>query len=325
MGNTNGLKIAVTGAAGFIGRAVVDRIAGGALGPVADLRLNDVQAFTHPNATVIRGTYADEAVRQQLNGDGVDLLFHLASLPGGASERDPALGRSVNLDGTIALIDAVAGRDAKLTPPVVVYTSSIAALGMGDAPVTGATALRPGGSYGTHKAMVELYLADLTRRGLVDARCVRPSGIVARPKEAYSGFATAWMSDLFHAAVERRPITVPANGDTQFWLQSIDVVADNIVHAAAMSGEGLSAHRAWTLPATVVRAESLVAALERRTGHKLDVDYAGGPMKQPLLDASDALEVGFVSDGDTDALVDAVVTQIEQRQPAGLAAQVAIP
>ena len=84
MGHANGMKIAITGAAGFIGRAVVSRITGGALGPVADLCLNDVQGFTHPNATVIRGTYADEAVRRQLTADGVDILFHLASLPGGA-------------------------------------------------------------------------------------------------------------------------------------------------------------------------------------------------------------------------------------------------
>ena len=306
---SGGLRVAVTGAAGFIGRTVVARLGAGALGEIADLRLNDVQAIDRPGAIVVQGTYADRQVRERLIGDGVDVLFHLASLPGGASERDPALGRSVNLDGTMALIDAVAAPDA----PVVVYTSSIAALGMGDLPVTGATALRPGGSYGTHKAMIELYLADLTRRGLIDGRAVRPSGIVARPQGAYAGFATAWMSDLFHAAIERRPIAIPARPDTQFWLQSIDVVADNIVHASVMPPDGLPSHRAWTLPATVVRAGALVAALERRTGHAMQVDYADGPMKQPLLDAGAALAVGFITDGDTAALVDAVVSRIERR------------
>ena len=96
MRQSEGLKVAVTGAAGFIGRAVVKRIERCALGPIAELRLNDVQAFEHAGAVVVQGTYAEQNVRDQLVGGGVDILFHLASLPGGASERDPALGKSVN-------------------------------------------------------------------------------------------------------------------------------------------------------------------------------------------------------------------------------------
>ena len=303
---TAGRRVVVTGAAGFIGRAVVERIERGALGPISLLKLNDVRAFDHPGAVVVAGSYAQPGVRDHIADGGIDLLFHLASLPGGASEQDPALGRSVNLDGSIALIDAVAQGGS----PIIVYTSSIAVLGRGEQPVTDATALRPEGSYGTHKAMVEYYLADLTRRGVVDGRAVRPAGIVARPREAFAGFATAWMSDLFHAAVDQREIAIPARADAHIWLQSVDAVADNIIHAALMPGEGLAAQRAWTLPATVVRLDGLVEALGRRTGHVMRIDYRGGPFDQPPLDASAALGVGFISDGDTEALVEIVLARI---------------
>jgi nucleoside-diphosphate-sugar epimerase len=316
MRKSSGLNVALTGAAGFIGRAVTERLERGALGPLADLRLNDVQAFEHPTAQVFVGTYADRTVLNRLVGEGVDVLFHLASLPGGASERDPALGKSVNLDGSLALIDAVAakGRATAASVPIVVYSSSIAAIGRGDQPVTEATALRPIGSYGTHKAMVEFYLADLTRRGVIDARSVRPAGVVARPRDAYAGFATAWMSDLFHAALERRDSAIPAGPDTHIWLQSIDIVADNIVHAARMPAAGLSAHRVWTLPATVVRIGALIDALSRRTGYELRAECGVGQPDQPPLDSSAALALGFVTDGDTDALVDAVIARIERER-----------
>lgn len=302
----------MTGAAGFIGRAVIDRIMRGALGKISTLRLNDVQQFEHDGASIIAGSYADSSVRERLIEGGIDILFHLASLPGGASERDPKLGKSVNLDGTIALLDAAAAREANAGVPVIVYTSSIAALGRSALPVSDETALRPSGSYGTHKAMIEFYLADLTRRGVVDGRSVRPAGIVARPRHAFAGFATAWMSDLFHAAAEGRDITIPAREEAHIWLQSIDAVADNIVHAALMPANGLPPHRVWTLPATVVHVGSLVEALRLRTGNRFKVVYSDGPTDQPPLDASSALSLGFISDGNMEGLVDAVISRIER-------------
>ena len=299
----------MTGAAGFIGRAVLELIERGGLGAIAELRLNDVGPIDHPTAVVVQGSFTDQRVRDELCAGGVDILLHLASLPGGASESDPVLGKSVNLDGSIALLDAV-GRAGS---PVVVYASSIAALGRSDQLVTDATALRPVGSYGTHKAMIELYLADLTRRGLVDGRSVRPAGIVARPQSAYAGFATAWMSDLFQAAVERRDIAISARPDTQIWLQSIDTLAKNILHAAQMPSAGLSPQRAWTLPATVVRVETLVEAIGQRVGHALHVRYDDGPIDQQPLDARAALAAGFASDGDIHALVETVLARITRQ------------
>ncbi|MEY2943486.1 MAG: hypothetical protein RLY97_1500, partial [Pseudomonadota bacterium] len=282
------------------------RIAQGALGPIAALRLNDMLVFAQPNAKIIQGSYADSDVREQLIDGGVDVLFHLASLPGAASEIDPVLGKHINLDGSIALLDTVAA----IGVPRVVYASSIAALGRTDSLVTDDTALRPIGSYGTHKAMIELYLADLTRRGVVDGRAVRPAGIVARPRNAYAGFATAWMSDVFHAALEQRDITIPLPSKAHIWLQSIDAVADNIIHAAKMPTLGLSSHRAWTLPATVVCIETLVQALRGRTGYNLRAEYGDGLADHKPLDASAALALGFVSDGDTNGLVNAVISRI---------------
>ena len=312
--DTAGLRVAVTGAAGFIGRALVDRLARGALGAVAELRLNDVHPFERAGAEVVLGSYAEAAVRDRLVGGGVDVLFHLASLPGGAAERDPALGKTVNLDGSMAMLDAVVASATPSRPPTIVYASSIAALGMAKAAVNDATALRPSGSYGTHKAMVEFYLADLTRRGWVDGRSVRPAGIVARPRAAFAGFATAWMSELFHAAVEQGRFTIPAQAQAHVWLQSVDKVADNIVHAALMPAAGLSAQRAWTLPATVARIDQLIEALRRRAGPAFTVDHAPGLVDQPPLDARAALSVGFTSDGDTEALVDAVVSRLQAQR-----------
>ncbi len=123
------MRILVTGAAGFIGSHVVARILDGALGRFDRLVLVDLHAaeVEHAHAEILTGSFADPSVRHLATAGGVDLVFHLASVQGGAAEADYARGRAVNLEGSLALIDAVA--DPR-HPPRVVYTSSIAALGV---------------------------------------------------------------------------------------------------------------------------------------------------------------------------------------------------
>lgn len=303
------MRIVVVGAAGFIGRAVVDRLAAGALGPVTSLTLLDLSGATHPGATrVVEGSYCDAATRSALFAEPADLVFHLASLAGGAAEQDFAKGRGANLDGTLALLDAAAASSDK---PRIVYASSIAALDMGRQRVVADDALRPNGSYGTHKAMVELYLADRSRRGELDGRSVRPSGVVARPLKAYAGFATWWMSDLFRAAFEGRQLAVPVAAQSVIWLQSVAQTADNIIHAARISNDGLPAHRAWTLPPTVTTVADIASALQVQLGRAPQFSYGDTVMALPPIDASDALSMGFGSDGGASDLVANVIAQLE--------------
>lgn len=80
---------------------------------------------------------------------GFDVPFHLASLYGGASDLDPVLNSTVNLDGAIALSITA----AMTAPAVILYPGSTAAAGRPEQRVTNATALRPVATYGAHKAL----------------------------------------------------------------------------------------------------------------------------------------------------------------------------
>lgn len=305
-------RVLVTGAGGFLGRRVVERLlAPGALGPQAVTRVTlvDLQPPPAPADARVRrvqGGFADPAVLAAATDGGVDLLLHLASVPGGAAEAHPAQGRAVNLDGALALFDAVADAEA---PPVVVFTSTIAVHGAGDGgPVGPDTPLRPETSYGAHKLMAEIHLADLVRRGLLDGRSIRPSGIVARPPGGYAGFATAWMSDIFHAVAAGRPFDCPLPAEAAIWLQSVDCAARQVLHAASLGPEGWPAHRALTLPATVAPLGELAAEIARAAGRGPPrVRFAPKGSGLPALDAAPAEALGFRSDGDVAGLVRAVL------------------
>ena len=188
------MKVLVTGAAGFVGSVLAKRLAldAQALGkPVTELILVDAQAPAgtpdsgngagpvSPSVRWCTGNLADTPFVDSLAALAPDVVFHLASMPGGAAERDPGMGLAVNLHGTTRLFEQLA-----LGPnlPVVVFTSTVAVYGGAlPAVVDDATPLQPMTSYATHKLMTEYLLADLSRRGRLDGRTVRLPGIVARP------------------------------------------------------------------------------------------------------------------------------------------------
>ena len=116
------MKALVTGAAGFIGSHVATTLAAqGAEVRIFDVRLPEE---VPTNAEYVAGDIRDPAALAEAL-DGCDAVFHLAAVYS-YRRSDAALMQAVNVEGTRALLDAVARR-AK--PPRVVYTSSCATCG----------------------------------------------------------------------------------------------------------------------------------------------------------------------------------------------------
>ncbi|TWB13983.1 nucleoside-diphosphate-sugar epimerase [Nitrospirillum amazonense] len=316
------MRIILTGAGGFVGRHLARRLLAQGLDGrgVERLALADLEPPQVDDIRVTRvaGDLSDAAVRARLVADGADVLFHLAALPGGAAARDPGLSRKVNLDGTLDLIEAMAAAHGGRTPPPrVVYTSTIAVLGHPlPALVDDATPLRPAMTYGAHKLMVEVALADYRRRGLVDPVAVRLSGILARPGGA-TGLKSAFMSDVFHALAAGRPYTCPVSPTATLWAMSLDRCIDNLLYAAHIDSALMPAGGAVTLPALRVPMGDLIAAIAHRTGtdaglvvHAPDAALEAAFGAHPPLLTPAAEAAGFHHDGTLDALVESALATL---------------
>lgn len=312
------MHVIITGASGFVGRALAARLRReGRLGPrrIERLTLLDA-AFEAPAAEgfirQLAGSITDSSVVQAAFEPGVDVVFHLASIPGGTAEQHYELGRDVNLHGTTLLLEqakAQAERGGRVL--TFVFASTIAVFGLPRLPsVDDDTQLAPQMTYGAQKLIGEILVADFSRRGWVDGRSVRLPGVLARPP-ARTGQLSAFMSDMIRELGAGRPFTCPTSPEATTWASSLPNVVDNLAHAATVDAAALRGRRSVTLPTLHFSfgelAEAIAAvhgpAVRERISWAPDerIETLFGsfpPLRTPAADAA-----GFRHDGDLATLV----------------------
>ncbi|MCC6202180.1 MAG: NAD-dependent epimerase/dehydratase family protein [Gammaproteobacteria bacterium] len=262
------MHIVITGANGFIGahltRALLRRMTEQpAAWPVRQLTVLDLALHHLPEdgrLHCVEGSFADPATLQRALAQPADLVFHLASVPSGRSESDPALGLEVNVQGTLRLLDLL---KAQGQAPTVVFASSIAVYGKPGVPlVTDETPPAPTLSYGAHKVIGEVLVNDYARRGWIKGCSLRLPGIVTRPPEP-NGAVSIFLSDLIRELSQGRPFICPTSRDAHSWLMSIGCCVDNLLHAARLD---CRERRTFLVPPLRVPLGQLVTAIGEQFG-----------------------------------------------------------
>lgn len=312
------MNVLITGAGGYIGAHLAKALlARGELGghPLRAVMLADRSLAPHrdPRVRTLEADLLDPATLAAIAEFAPQCTFHLAAIPGGASEADYVAGRRINLQGTLALFETLADlpREAGAPAPVVVYSSTIAVYGTTLPPlVRPDMPLHPPVTYGAHKLACEILLADFSRRGRLDGRAVRLPGIVARPRSG-PGLASGFMSDIIRALAAGQPYTCPVRPQATAWWMSATRCAENLLHAATMDLAGADAARAWPLPVLRLSVAEVVQAAAELYGadRAALVQYAPDPAIEavygsyPVLDDAPSRSLGLRDDGDAQAML----------------------
>ena len=307
------MRVVVVGGQGFIGQALVARLLGGASidGRRAELITVLDQQVAQRNVDArmryVEGDITESAALERSIEGGVDCVFHLASVPGGAAERDFELGMKVNLYSTLGLLEVLrlAGGAPKL-----VFASSIGVYGVPMPDVIDEDTIPlPSLSYGAQKLIGEYLVSDYGRRGFVDGRSVRIPGIVARPPS--KGMLSLFLSDLIRELSAGRSFVCPVAPEGMSWFMSRPCIVDNLIHAAQLSAAQVATQRSWLLPVLHLSIEDVVEAIARKHGREvlmrvsyqpdraLQAQFASYP---PLLCPSSEA-AGFRHDGSVDQLI----------------------
>jgi nucleoside-diphosphate-sugar epimerase len=313
------MHILVTGAAGMIGRKLTQRLVkDGMLNgkPISKLTLIDVVPPARPEGfagEVVASTSdlpASGEAEKAITGRP-EVIFHLAGVVSGEAELDMDKGYRVNIDGGRGLLDAIrhAGGGYK---PRVVFTSSMAVYG---APFPEAIYddfhLTPLTSYGTAKAIVELLLADYTRRGFCDgiglrfpSICIRPG----KPNKAASGF----FSGIIREPLAGQEAILPVSDTVVHTHASPRAAVGFLIHAAGLSRDKLGGVVNLAMPGACCTVAEQIEALRRIAGDKVAsrirresdelimriVD--GWPRR---LEAKRALALGFTVESSFDEII----------------------
>jgi nucleoside-diphosphate-sugar epimerase len=278
------MHILLTGAAGMIGRKLTARL-------IANKNLN--------GRPIERLTLLDVSAPERPGNSSA----HVTALAADLGE--PAIARA-----------AVAGRPGDDYRPRFVFTSSIAVFG---APfpesIPDDFALTPLTSYGAQKAMIELMLADYTRRGFVDGVGIRLPNIVVRPgkpNKAASGF----FSSIIREPLNGEEATLPVDEGVRNWHASPRAAVGFLIHGAELDAKELGPRINLTMPGVCCTVGEQIAALRRIAGDKAvaRIRRAPDPLVQRIVagwpgrfDAKRASALGFKTEASFDEIIRAHV------------------
>ena len=271
------MRVVITGGAGFLGRLLAKRLldrgelkdASGTLRAIDELVLVDQVAaegevwLGDRRVSQVTGDIADRTVLARAITPNAASIFHLAAVVSGQAEADFDIGMRVNVDATRTLLELARGMPS---PPKFVFTSSIAVFGGAlPAVLPDTQMLTPQGSYGAQKAMGELLVSDMSRRGMIDGRSLRLPTITVRPGKPNKA-ASSFASGIIREPMAGVDAVCPVRPETAMWVQSPPRVIENLVIGHEAPASALQTSRSISVPGITVAVSEMVASLARVAG-----------------------------------------------------------
>lgn len=319
-------NILITGGAGFIGQALTAALIESA--PITRLTITDVIEPPVPESvsqhkdriiTVKSDLTNPSAIDALLTSTTFTTVYLLHGLMSGGAEANLELGWRVNWDSHRGIIDHLR---THAPGTVTIFPSSLAVYGpsVPGGVTSEATCPVPQSSYGAQKLMVETYINDFSRRGLINGRVVRLPTVIVRPG-APSAAASSFASGIVREPLKGERSVLPVARDLEMWVCSPRTVVSNLVYVKDVPKERFGISRVVNLPGITVSVEQILKALEAVGGSKAIslIDEVRDPKIEAIVgswpakfDIKRAEELGLKGDGSLVETVQAFAASLNQ-------------
>ncbi len=235
----------ITGAAGEIGQALIERLSDGGCDALATI---DLQPLDEAGSSRVRRAYTgsilDRGLLEAIQAEyAIDRIYHLAALLSTRSEFTPVTAHEVNVTGTLNLLEFAMSQSRSHGRPVMFfYPSSIAAFGVpakvGERPLREHEYNTPTTMYGCNKLYCEhlgrYYAAHYkqldaeSHAGRIDFRALRFPGLISAITIP-SGGTSDYAPEMIHAAAKGERYACFVRPDTRIPFMAMPDAVDAIL------------------------------------------------------------------------------------------------
>lgn len=289
----------ITGAAGEIGHALIERLADESDAPVATIDLQPLDDSIRDRVRrIYTGSILDRGLLEQIQAEyAVDRVYHLAALLSTRSEFTPVTAHDVNVTGTMNLLEfAMTQARSHGRPVMFFYPSSIAAYGVpaevGNRPLREHEYNTPTTMYGCNKLYCEhlgRYYAEHYKQldaeshaGRVDFRALRFPGLISAVTIP-SGGTSDYAPEMIHAAAKEEAYACFVRPDTRIPFMAMPDAVDAIMAltAAEVASLGQRVYNASAFNPSAEEIRELVA----RAFPGAEVSFEPDPQRQAIVDS----------------------------------------
>jgi UDP-glucose 4-epimerase len=284
------VRVLVTGAAGYLGRVVVQELLAAGHEVVALVRR--APPDFSPAVELWQGDLLDPGSLRAAARE-VTAVCHLAALVQvREAMRDPLRYYRVNVGGTINLLEALADVAGAGTARVVLASTGAVYGGSPARPISETTAPEPGNPYAATKLAAEDVLRWQSATGAITATVLRIFNVAG---------AAGGTADPDRTRIVNRAIAVASgqadrltiNGDGRAVRDFVHVrdVARAFTLAVTVPSAGASGHALYNVAATPASVLEVVEAVRRITGRPVPVEHLPGHPGEPAALIADTARI----------------------------------
>ena len=253
--------VLVTGAAGEMGQALIERLAANGVNNILALDVRPLPESLKARCQLaIEGDILDDRLIDRLVAEfSIPRIFHLAALLSTRAEFTPEAAHRVNVDGTLHLLKLAVDQASWLGQPVrFIFPSSVAVYGLPDLETKAHTgAVKewqwnvPTTMYGCNKLYAEQLgryyarhyrqLAAEGHRNSVDFRSIRFPGLISA-FTVPSGGTSDYGPEMIHAAAQGKPYACFVREDTRMPFMVMPDAIKALLELEAAPQERLTTH-----------------------------------------------------------------------------------
>jgi threonine 3-dehydrogenase len=285
--------VLITGANGEIGHGLIDRLAHESARSIVTLDVVPLEAtLARKVQREVTGSILDRSVLERILSEyEVDLIFHLAAVLSTRAEFSPVTAHTVNVGGTLNLLEfATQQAESHGRPVVFLYPSSIAAFGLPSSEAKRkAGAVReddwahPTTMYGCNKLYCEqlgryyaLHYKQLSAEpaaGRIDFRAIRFPGLMSAVTLPAGG-TSDYAPEMVHAAARGEPYACFVRPDAKIPFMAMPDGIEALLALAGVPPSRLTQTaynvRAFAATADEVRQETLRAFPSASISYQID-------------------------------------------------------